>query len=354
MIDNRLLKNPRVLIVKPSALGDIVHTFPVVRAIKRALPHAAVDWVVAEQYAELLRLSPHVDETHVFRRGRWARWWKAETWRELGSFLRRLRSGEYGAVVDLQGLLRSGLVTRAARSPVKVGFSYAREGASFFYNVKAPPIHGGAHAVERYLSALKPLGIEADTVEYGLVIPEREALWAEMKTPRQPFVAVNPNARWPSKLWPAERFGEVARELNRRAGLAVVVVGGPDDAGRGAVVARAVGAAAVDLTGKGGLVHLAAVLKRAALLVTNDSGPMHLAVAVGTPTVAVFGPTHPALTGPYGGSSAVARREVECAPCFSRRCPRGHECMTGVTSGEVVETCLRLLAPARAEGAARG
>ncbi len=324
------------MIVKPSALGDIIHTFPVVRAIKMAHPAVSITWVVADKYAELVCLSPHVDEIITIRRDDWARWWKLSTIRGLLDFAGMIRENEFGAIIDLQGLLRSGLVTFIARSRVKVGFSYAREGAALFYNIKTSAPDDTTHAIDRYMAVLKALEITPEK-PYGfdLKLPAAEMLWADTVTPDDPYVVINPNSRWKTKRWPTESFAALARELYTKYDLRCVITGGGQDMDRGERMAELAGDGVTNLTGKGGLTHLAAILAKSVGIITNDSGPLHLAVALGVPTVSIFGPTDPAMTGPYGDGHFTVTNKVDCSPCLKRKCPYAHECMDGLPVARV-------------------
>ncbi|VAX21636.1 ADP-heptose--lipooligosaccharide heptosyltransferase II [hydrothermal vent metagenome] len=327
-----------VLIVKISAMGDIVHTFPLVHAIKTGFPDSTVEWVVSDGYVDLARLSPYVDRVIAFRRKRWAGWWRPGVMRELYQFARKIREREYDAVIDLQGLLRSGLVTFAARARKKIGFSYAREGAHFFYNDKIVASDQNVHAIDRYMSSLPKIGIEkSGKVEYGVRIPEEEMEWVKSALPSEPYVVINPNARWRTKRWPIEKFGMVMANLNEREGLRCVITGGPDDVERGERLARLTGSFATDLTNSGGFPRLAAIIAGSVGMITNDSGPMHLAVALNRPVIAIFGPTDPEKTGPYGEGHQVVKADVECSPCYKRRCPLAHECMEGLDPADVLD-----------------
>lgn len=325
-----LKKGASVLIVKPSSMGDIIHAFPVVAAIKKARPDVTVDWIAKACFAELVKLSPHVDNIIPFSNGKW---WKPSTIISVsGMLFDGARGRRYDAVVDLQSLFRSGFITAFATAPVKIGFSDARECAGLFYNTKITP-PPNAHAVDRLMSALVGLGIAVDgPAAFDIAIPEEARSWASKVTPESPFVVVNPNARWTTKRWPIANFAALSKEVYRRSGALTVIVGGPDDVERGEELARLIGPAATNLTASGGLGRLAAVLERASLMITNDSGPMHLAVAVGTPVVAMFGPTDPALVGPYGNGHTTLRTAVDCSPCRNKtNCPRAIECMTKIT-----------------------
>lgn len=331
-----------ILLVKISAMGDVVHTFPVVRAIKAKWPGARIDWVVGEAYIPLVNLSPYVTNVIPFRRKEWGRWWKVSTIRELAGFAANVRREKYDAVIDLQGLLRSGLVTAAARADMKIGFDYAREGAARFYNVKIKSIGENAHAIERYMSALEPLGLTGADIGYDIAPPQDAMQWAETVAPKEPFAVVNPNARWDTKRWPEEKFASLIKELHDKYGLLSVITGGGEDVERGRAISQMAGDCAIDLTAKGGFGELAAILKKATVMFTNDSGPMHLSVAVGTPVVAIFGPTNPHRTGPYGTGNAIVTSGADCAPCYKRTCAGAMECMKNIAVMEVTDAWAKL------------
>ncbi|MBF0292212.1 MAG: glycosyltransferase family 9 protein [Nitrospinae bacterium] len=334
-----LKKDASVLIVKPSSMGDIIHAFPVAAAIKKTRPDVTVDWIAADGFTELVRLSPHVDHVIPFLRKQWGgAWWKPSTIRSVAGFLFDGVGGRrYDAVLDLHALFRSGLITAFAKAPVKIGFSDARELAPVFYNTKITP-PPGAHSVDKLMSALGGLDIAVGgPPSFDITIPGEARSWAAKITPESPFVAINPNARWATKRWPVANFAVLSKEIYRRSGALTVIIGGPEDMERGEELARLIGPPATNLTGAGGFARLAAVLERALLTITNDSGPMHLSAAVGTPVIALFGPTDPALVGPYGKGHTTLRAKVDCSPCREKtNCSRAIECMTKITVEEAL------------------
>lgn len=335
MSGSNLKKGASVLIVKPSSMGDIIHAFPVAAAIKRARPDVTVDWVAKSGFVELVKLSPHVDNVIPFLSGKL---WKPSTVRRVAGFLLgRVGGRRYDAVLDLQALFRSGLISAFARTSVKIGFSDARELASLFYDVKIVP-PPNVHAVDKLMSALEGVGIPVDgPPAFDMGIPGEARDWADKIAPESPFIAVNPNARWATKRWPVANFAALSKEIYRRSGALTVIVGGPDDVERGEELARLIGPAATNLTNSGGLGRLAAILERASLMITNDSGPMHLAAAVGTPVIAIFGPTDPDAVGPYGKGHTTLKAGVGCSPCRNKKnCPRSIECMTKITVEEAL------------------
>ncbi len=337
MVLESMENNPRLLLVKLSAMGDVIHTIPALKAVKRAVPQIEIDWVVSDSFEELVKLSPHVGRVFAFHRKSWAKWWRWTTIKEVWRFIKQIRAQKYGAVLDLQGLLRSGLVTFAARSKSKVGFEYAREGAPIFYNRKIGKKDGDIHAIDRYMHALGSVGIHHEPpIVYDIEIPDAELEWANGKTPEPPYLVINPNSKWETKRWAPEKFAELAKMIFVEEGLKSVIIGAEDDKERGATIARLGGEAVVDLTGAGGLVKLGAILKGSVGMITNDSGPMHLAVALGVPTLAIFGPTNPKLTGPHGPDHSVVKHDVFCMPCMKRTCPYEHECMERLNPLEVI------------------
>jgi heptosyltransferase-1 len=302
----------RILIIKPSSLGDVVHALPTVNLIRKRYPDAHISWLINDTLGSLLKHCPIINETIGFPRHQYAK---------LPALVRRLRQSRFDIVIDLQGLLRSGLMTWLTRAPRRIGLSDAREGARFFYDeiVDVPR----AHAVDRYLLAARHLGCEAIPIEFPLGVS------GQIKF--EGLIAVNPSARWETKLWGSEKFAELVRRLPRER---VVLTG--SSAERDTIEQIAQGSR--NLAGQTDLFQLAELYRRCAVVISNDSGPMHVAAAVGTPVVAIFGPTDPALTGPYGKQHAVLRSSIPCSPCFKDHCtyPVTMECMKLVTVEQVL------------------
>lgn len=309
----------RILIVKPSSLGDVVHALPTVNVIRRKYPQGHISWLVNDTLTSLLQHSPIIDEIIPFERGRFGSLTQLP---HFGAFLAMLRGRHFDIVIDLQGLLRSGIISWATRAPRRIGLSDAREGARFFYNeiVKVPR----AHAVDRYLLAAQHLGCDSTPVEFPLGVSTSAA--------SEGLIAVNPSARWATKLWGHDKFAELIRRLPSDR---VVLTGSAAERGQIDKVAQG----RRNLAGQTDLFQLAELYRRCQVVITNDSGPMHVAAAVGTPVVAIFGPTDPALTGPYGSQHVVLRANIPCSPCFKDRCAnRVHmECMKLITVKQVLE-----------------
>jgi heptosyltransferase-1 len=338
-----LVKPPRkILIVKPSSLGDVVHSLPFLSSVKSCFPNSEIHWVIAKGLEGLLDGNPMVDRLIVINKDLWKKISRAaDTVREVRGLFREIREERYDLVIDLQGLLRSGLITMASRAPVRIGFAEAREGSRFFYTAT---VRGGKdlHAVDRYLKIAVALGCEADDSVFPFPLIENRDSWVKaFKRDLNEYIVLVPGARWATKIWPAENFGRVASLVPVRS----VVVGSGADKGIAEKVVESSHGKAVSLAGSTTLTELIEIMRGARLVISNDSGPMHIAAAVGVPVIAIFGPTSPERTGPYGSSHVIVRSGAACSPCFKKKC-RDLKCMKEVTPEEVgkrVRSCLKSL-----------
>jgi heptosyltransferase-1 len=345
------LNSRRLLIVKPSSLGDVVHAVASAWALKERWPTLYLAWLVNSNLESLIKPVSCVDATIPFERSRFKGLMAPLANRgELRSFTGTLRAGKFDAVLDLQGLFRSGLFSWLTRAPLRVGDRDAREGAWWFYNDRVQTPGQPVHARERYAALAAALGAGAPTrQDLDVSDLERESagnLLRDAGFTDGPLVAVCPGARWESKVYPARHFATVLDELAEQAGVANPVIVGGDDLADvcDEIVSQCKRAKPVNLAGKTGLRQLAALLDQADLLLTCDSGPMHIAAAQGTPTLAIFGPTDPVRTGPYGQLENVIRGKCELMPCLKRRCPGlGMKCMRDLAPSFVVEKALALL-----------
>ncbi|MDA8083490.1 MAG: lipopolysaccharide heptosyltransferase I [Nitrospiraceae bacterium] len=307
----------RVLVVKPSSLGDVVHSLPFLHALKSCMPDARIDWVIARGLEGLLEGHPMIKDLIVIDKDRWRRISRAaETLGELRELSDRLKAGGYDLVIDLQGLLRSGLMTKATAAPVRIGFAEAREGSRFFYTHK---VTGGRdiHAVDRYLKIAAALGCPPGKVAFPFPEPARGSdVVRDIRDRLKDYIVLVPGARWDTKIWPAELFGRLASVLPLRS----VVIGGNADRQRAEEIVRVSGGRAVSLAGQTTIPELVELIRSSRCAITNDSGPMHIAAALDIPVVALFGPTSPVKTGPYGSRHLVLKSERACAPCFKKKC----------------------------------
>ncbi len=355
-----------ILIVKLSAVGDVVHTLPSLAALRKLYSQAHITWVIEAAAADLIKEHPHLDRVLISQRKRWLKEIKktpVKTVREVLGFIKALRDRRYDLAIDFHGLLKSSLIVWLAAAQRKLGYDSMQELSGLFLTEKIPE-DMAKHAVDRYLDLVRYLGGQGAIIRPGggdapvplaLEAPEGAAfmipsgaaeekrvaqlLEAHHLTPGR-FVVVNPVALWDTKLWEEEGFARLGERLVREYGLPVVFTGtGKKEIGR---IQALMLTPSVSLAGETTLRELACLYRQAALLVSTDTGPMHIAAAVGTPVVALFGPTDPCRTGPYGRGHRVVRREMPCSPCFRRQCPT-RECLRGLKVGEVWQAVEALL-----------
>lgn len=345
----------KILIVKTSAIGDVIHTLPALTCLRQKYPEARIDWLVEEAASEAVIGHQAVNKVLVSRRQEWIRLYKQgrrlAAWRGFRTFVRELRSTEYDLLIDFQGLLKSSLFVFLARAKRKAGFGRGMEhaeGSWLFLNESIPPVDMNQHALRRELMLLAALGVPCQEVIFNFPISEASRQQAEALLMasgvdlQRPLVAINPMTTWPTKHWYAERFALVADQLCAM-GLTVVFTGGPHDAPGIGTILAAMPQGAINLAGKTTLKTLAAIYQRAAVVITTDTGPMHIAAAVGTPVVALFGPTAPWRTGPFGEGHQILRVELACSPCFKKECDLGHACMAQIGVDQVLAATQSLL-----------
>lgn len=345
----------RILIIRLSAIGDVVHTLPAVHLLKTHLPGCRITWVVEAAAAELVAGYAGIDEVLVSKRRQWLRLARAGSaaaaFGQAAAFLRRLRQAEYDLVLDFQGLFKSAVLAGLARGRRKIGFADAREMAPLFYTERAAAPAFDDHAIRRHMGLVRHLGIDDDRTVFSPLWGPADAaaaagLVAELGAAGQgPLVCVHPGAAWPTKLWSGERLAVLCGRLRRDFGARIAFTGAPAERGCVAGIVERLPAPVLNLAGRTGLRELACLFARADLVITLDSGPLHLACAAGAPAVALFGPTAPWRTGPFGPRAAVVRKELACSPCYKRKvCPLGHHrCMQGITVEDVYGACAAYL-----------
>lgn len=333
----------KILVIKPSSLGDIIHSLPFLKAIKDTLPAADVEWVISRNLKGILEGHPLISKLVVFDKDSWKKPKNfSRTIKEAVHLIKTLRAEHYDFVVDLQGLLRSGLITSLTRSPLKIGFKHAREGSRFFYNKKVSA-NGVSHAVDKCLEAAKTAGARIGKVEFPVYVDDlaREKI-ENMAGGLREYIVIVPSAKWETKRWSPENFGALVSRLS----VPCVITGGEADKQIVRQVMASAGGRGIDLCGKTDLKELTALIAGAKLLIGNDSGPLHIGTALGVPVIALFGPTDPAKTGPYGWSEVRTGREnkkikviktsIPCSPCFRKKC-REPLCMSGISVETVLE-----------------
>jgi len=323
----------KILIVKPSSLGDIVHSLPFLNALSKCFPEAKIHWVVAQGFEELLEGHPMIHKLWIIKKDSWKNIrYARHTIREVNLLLRELKQEKYDLVIDLQGLLRSGAITGATGAPLRIGFKEAREGSRVFYT---HTVEGGndIHAVDRYLKIAEFWGCNISEIRFPFPSIEHSSSFNPHPSPFlsiDSYAVLVPGARWKTKRWPAEQFGKLASLLPVRT----VIVGSRSDSGIADEIVALSKGKSLSLAGKTDLRDLVNIMNGAQFVVSNDSGPMHIAAALGIPVFAIFGPTDPVRTGPYGKGHTIIRSSETCAPCFRRSCD-DTKCMNGLKAEEV-------------------
>ena len=341
------LEPRRVCIIKPSSLGDVVHSLPILPALRARWPGAHLAWVVRSVFRQVLEGCHDLDDVIVFDA-------KKTTFDPLGAagfvgLLPRLKRGRYELAIDLQGLLRSGLMTAATGASVRVGLADAREGARWFYTHRVDAPRDSLHAVERIKRVAAALGAAIDEPRFDPSIGDADRVWArEILAPlARPRLVLNLGARWLTKRWPPEHFAEIGRRAVEHHGASLIAVGVREDQPLVDQLTRLLDRVPLlDLCGRTSLNQLAALAQTADLVLSNDTGPLHLAAAAGARVVGVYTCTSPALTGPWGARAATVESKVWCAPSFIKTCDR-LECMAELTPDRVWPTVDRGLASAR-------
>ncbi|MCI5167225.1 MAG: glycosyltransferase family 9 protein [Candidatus Electrothrix sp. GM3_4] len=373
LLNNKLLSNKRILIIKPSSLGDIVHTLPVAHAIKRCFPDCTIGWIVQQAFAPLLQTDDSIDTVYPIQipstsdpqAGRWA-WLKAfkETVSTLQNLHGQFQQKPYDLILDLHASFRSGLLGRTSPDGQRVGFSQAKELNTFFQKHLIDIPETIEHAQDKNLLFCTYLGIKATNEDFHLCTGEedRQAVrqflqpflqsytTAETDKP-SPLIYANPAARWQTKFWPIEHWAALADKLHQQ-GIPVVFGGSPQDAKYITSIARLMKTDPIIAAGRLTLPQSAALIQHASLYIGLDSGPMHIAALARTPVVALFGPTHPNRVGPYSPYSSynsernehriVRAEELDCLECRKRSCSH-LSCMRKISPEMVHKAATSLL-----------
>lgn len=352
----------KILILKPSSLGDVFQALPVLRLLKLKYPNAEIFWWLDASLAPLLEGDPDLAVVVRFERRRWN---KPRHWPEMLTSIRWLRAQEFDLVIDLQCLLRSGIFAWLARGKFLIGLDEAREGARGFYDLAVPRKSFHTHAVDWYLSVLPPLGVPVHKKFDWL--PERKEIAAAVKHkwlnelknekletqnlfPSSPrWIALQPGARWDNKRWPVEYFAQLVSRLAQKfPEVRFAILGSKDDQPLGATISAAEPARCLNLCGATSLLEMIEWVRLCDLLITNDTGPMHAAAALGKPIVALFGPTEPDRTGPYGQRENVLQLDLPCSPCLKSDChfEKPNECLRALLPALVFDRVLKIVAAA--------
>jgi len=328
-------KVARFLIVRLGSLGDIIHAIPAAAALRAALPSAKIDWAVDPRYVDLIKMVTVVDHpVPIDPRAGMVR---------LFATMSELRHRKYKVAIDFQGLIKSATITRFAGAERALGFPQAhlREQAARAFYTDSPDTIRAAHVVFKNLELVAALGIETGEPEFPLNLPRTAAVEeVEARFGGAPFALINPGAAWPNKRWPPDRYGRVAGAIRERFGWPSLVLWGPKEQPQANAVVEASNGAAV-LAPPTSIVDLFGIAKAARIAVSGDTGPLHIAAAVGTPVVALFGPTKAERNGPWSAGDVVVARTARCECLYERVCRRASPCIDEIPIDEAVAAVVK-------------
>jgi len=338
-----------ILIVKLSAIGDVVHTLPALNAIRKHYPDAHIAWLVEDAAYGILEGHKALDRIIVSKRKKWVKGLRTasrlNSIREAYRFIMELRDTHYDLVIDFQALLKSAVLIALAKGKQKIGFDKGMEHMEhsyLFLKKRVPPVDMENHALLRGLMLLEALGIASDEIIFHFPVFDQDRhrmndlLDGHGVNPLYRIVAINPVAKWETKLWGSKKFACLADKLRQRYDAELVFTGGEEDQETIQDILSGMKGDAVNLAGETTLKMLAALYEKAKFVVSTDTGPAHVAAAVGTPIVALFGPTAPWRTGPFGEGHEIIRADLECSPCFKRRCET-KACMEQISVQDVLD-----------------
>jgi heptosyltransferase I len=336
-LTNRLasLQPSRVCIIKPSSLGDVVHCLPILAALRERWPTTHLAWVVNRAFQGVLEGHGDLDELIVYDRS--GTDFDPLGIRSIADLIQKLRGGRFDLAIDLQGLLRSALMTLATGAKVRVGMADAREGARWFYTDAIDAPRMGLHAVDRVRRVASAFHPDASEPRFNLPIKDADRRWAKevLASVCSPRIILNLGARWETKRWPPHHFAAIGRRAAHELGAGLIAVGSAADRSLVDRLIRELGPVPVlDLCGRTSLRQLAALAAEADLVVSNDTGPLHLAAAAGARVIGIYTCTSPTLTGPFGPRVATVQSCVWCAPSFVKKCHR-LDCMSELTPNRV-------------------
>lgn len=331
-------KYTNILIVKLSAIGDVVHALPVSYALKTCFPKARITWVVEKAGFDLLNNNPYIDEIIVFDKPKFKTF--SGFCRYAPEFIKLLRSRKFDVALDLQAILKGGAIAYLSGAPKRLVYCNTRE-LSHLLSERICGENQTGHVVERYLDVVRALGCFIDKVVFPIHITDAEASLATAIARQggldisQRYIVLAPGANWPNKRWPPRLFAELVDQLYVDR-IIPVIMGGPGDQPLAREILALTAIPPIDLTGKTSLKQLAYLIKKSQAFVGGDTGPMHLAAALATPVVGLYGPTDTNRNGPYGNGHKTLVTTRECAGCWRRQCPKRLDCLAAIEVQQVV------------------
>jgi len=333
----------KILIVKMSSLGDVIHTLPALATLRKNYPQAFIAWVIEESFQDLLHNNPDLDEVIVVRLKHWRRHWDMKSLNEFFAFFRKLRRHRFDVLLDFQGLIKSGLIAFLSGIPQRMGYHPAncRERMnSWFTNWKVPFIDKKTHSVDKNLFLVKTFGAKTTVMEYSIMVPKeaeesaRHFLRSNPDLTASPIVGIHPGVGYKIKSWELSRFAELSDRIAKELGCNILLTWGPGEEEK-------INALSAMIKSRhwtappNNMANSLALFKRLNLLVSCDTGPVHICASYSVPTVAIHGPTDPSLLGPRAPIHEAVYQVLPCSFCYKRSCPTQNECMTGVTVEDV-------------------
>lgn len=330
-----------ILVIKLSAIGDVIHALPVSYAIKETYPEARLTWIVEPPARELLVDNPYIDEILVFEKKKF----KASLrgfWENFGPLRKKLKAGHFDIALDLQGLGKSAALAYFSGAPRRYGTVDMREGSGLF----SKPVHGDnaqGHIVERYLDVARAIGCRVERVAFPLAVSAEDEEIARQRLREagvpeaRDYAVLAVGTNWPNKRWPTRDYAALADWLFERRIIPVFVGGGPLDEHLIADITRLALVPPVTLVGQTTLKQLTAVISEASVVIGGDTGPVHLAAGLGVPTVMLMGPTDANRNGPYGQIENAIEANRPCRYCWKRACPKGLDCLAAIHPPQVEE-----------------
>lgn len=323
----------RLLILKPSALGDIIHTLPLLASLRESFPSLQIWWAVKSKFAELLKTHPYLNGTIV--------WEKRRFWQ----FLKKIRRKRFHIVLELQGLFRTGFIVYLSGAKERWGFSKEETKECQFFFLTRTVKTKNSHIVEKNLEMAEELGAKKK-VEF--LIPENEEAKMSIEkylkksgvSPKDKLIALIPGGGWGNKIWSEKKFASLGKELTLRKDWRIIIIWGPGEFKKADLINRM--AEGKLLLGPSTTIsQLVSLLKRCSMAIGGDTGPLHLAVALDIPVIGLYGPTPPSRNGPFGEKKEIIYHALPCSPCWRRNCKR-KECMNSIGVEEVIERCKSL------------
>ncbi|MFW6269095.1 MAG: glycosyltransferase N-terminal domain-containing protein [Bacillota bacterium] len=356
LLKKKFIQVNKILLIRLSAIGDVIHALPAARAVRKAYPEAEISWLVENKARELVETNPNLDHTILFPKNTWKKEFKnnkLKALKEVRTYFKKFRKKEFDLVLDLHGLFKSALPAYLSKSKILAGSAEGREGSTLFYDKKIQFSPGKIHQVDKNLELASGIGGNGKKVNFDIVntLQDRENInhlfkkWGLANISgddSQILAAINPCTTWESKNWIQEKYVELADKLINKYGCQVIFTGGPGDIAYIKEIVNKMEEKAYNAAGKTSIRELAVLYKKADVYIGGDTGPMHLAAAVELPVIALMGPTDPATHGPYGSNNIVIQKELDCKNCWQRKCKKGYKCMQEIEVEEVLQAFCRM------------